>query len=173
MKRIVIAAIAGCLVSGVAWSRPSPIHAQQAAAAQAMKAQQKSAAQAVKAQQKAGAAMRAQQRAEAEMLRTRHHSGGGWHGAGPHAVSPAHHTFRRGVPPPDVRGWRRGSVPHPQYRSGWYGEVWYDAYGYPHYSPAVVVPAPVVVPPPPVVAPPPPLPPPRPAVVVPVRRVVY
>ena len=77
--------------------------------------------------------------------------------------------------------WRRGPAPHAHYRSCWFDDVWYDAYGYPYYynttviAPAsVVTPAPVVVTPAPVVAPPvvvtpapvvAPPPPPPPAVV--------
>jgi hypothetical protein len=107
-------------------------------------------------------------------MHAKHHHGVGHHG--PHGAPPPHHVFHRGVPPPSLRGWRRGHAPHPHYRSGWYGEIWYDAYGYPYYGPAVVTPAPVVAPAPvvvqpaPVVAPPPPPPPP---VAVPVRHVVY
>jgi hypothetical protein len=122
----------------------------------------------------------------------KHHHGVGH---GPHGAPLHHHTFRRGVPPPNMRGWRRGPAPHPHYRSGWYGDIWYDAYGYPYYGPAVVTPAPTVVTPAPVVVtpapavvtpapvvvqpapvavpPPPPPPPPRPAVVVPAQQVVY
>jgi hypothetical protein len=97
------------------------------------------------------------------------------------------------VAPTDFHGWRRGHRPHAHYRNVWMDDIWYDAYGYPCYSPyyqevvmlpadtvvytpgAVVAPAPVVVAPPPVVVPPQPVvvaPPPavvvpRPAVVVP------
>ncbi len=98
--------------------------------------------------------------------------------------------FWRGPAPHDLHHWRRGPAPHAHYRSCWYDDVWYDAYGYPYYygttvvapapviapAPVVVTPAPVVAPPPPVVvtpapvvAPPPPVvvtpPPPPPAVV--------
>ena len=71
------------------------------------------------------------------------------------------------VAPTDFHGWRRGHRPHAHYRNVWMDDIWYDAYGYPCYSPyymevvevpgavlytpgAVVAPAPttVVVPPP-------------------------
>ena len=186
MKRILVIAVVCCIAFGTVWAKHSPAHSQQ-----------KAAAHAVKAQQKAGA--RAMSAAHHPDPYPRHggYHGGAWHGS--HAAPPP--VFRRGVPPPNMHGWRRGPAPHPHYRSGWYGDVWYDAYGYPYYGPAVVTPAPVVAPAPvvvrpapvvvtpapavvtpapvvvqpaPVVAPPPPPPPPpRPAAVVPVRQVVY
>ena len=94
------------------------------------------------------------------------------------------------VPPPDFRGWYRGPRPHAHYRSVWIDDVWYDAYGYPCYSPyymevvdvpgavlyqpgAVIAPAPVVVAPQPaVVAPAPTYVAPAPAVVAPAPAVV-
>ncbi len=103
-------------------------------------------------------------------MHANHHHGVGH---GPHGAPPHHHAFRRGVPPPSLRGWRRGPAPHPHYRSGWYGEIWYDAYGYPYYGPAVVTPAPVVVQPAPaVVTPAPVVVQPAPAVVTPAPVVV-
>ena len=98
------------------------------------------------------------------------------------------------VPPPSFHGWYRGPRPHAHFRNVWMDDVWYDAYGYPCYSPyylevvdvpgavlytpgAVVTPSPVVVapqpavvtPPPVVVTPPPAVVTPPPAVVVPQR----
>ena len=90
----------------------------------------------------------------------------------------------RGPAPHDLHRWRRGPAPHPHYRSCWFDDIWYDAYGYPYYygttvvapapavvapapvvvapapAPVVVTPAPVVAPAPVVVTPPPPPPPP-------------
>lgn len=49
--------------------------------------------------------------------------------------------------PASLVGWRRGAL-HPHYRSCWFGDVWYDAYGYayyyPGYSTTTVVTTPVV-----------------------------
>ena len=166
MKRAIAISVAACLAAGAVWAKSSP----QAAAAKAVRSQQKAAAHAMKAQQKAGAqALSAQRHVGADLMGGRHHGGGGWHG--PHAA-PSPHVFRRGGPPPDIRGWRRGPAPHPHYRSGWHGNVWYDAYGYPFYGSAVVAPAPVVVQPVPVVAPQPVVVQPQP-VVVPARPIVY
>ena len=112
----------------------------------------------------------------------------------PHVGPGPYHSYRgrgfwRGPAPHDLHHWRRGPAPHAHYRSCWYDDVWYDAYGYPYYygttvvTPApVVAPAPVVVTPAPVVAPPPPVvvtpapvvaPPPAPVVVTPAPAVVY
>jgi hypothetical protein len=53
------------------------------------------------------------------------------------------------VPPTDFHGWRRGPHPHSHYRSVWIDDIWYDAYGYPCYSPyyqeVVMLPANTVV----------------------------
>ena len=168
MKRMIIVAIAvGSAIGGV-WAKHPPTHSQQKAAAHAIKAQQKAGARAMSRQHRAGA----------EMMRPGPHGGVGHHG--PHGAPSSHHTFHRGTPPPSLRGWKRGPAPHPHYRSGWYGDIWYDAYGYPYYGPAVVTPAPVVAPAPVVVQPAPvvvqPAPvvaPPPPPVAVPVRHVVY
>lgn len=113
------------------------------------------------------------------------HSGNRHH----HSV---HHGHRR--PPAHFRGWRRGHVVHPRHRSCWVDGIWYDAYGYPCYSPeylavtpvantvvytapgAVVAPAPVVVAPAPqpttVIVTPPPPPPPPPRRTSPVGRLI-
>ena len=82
-----------------------------------------------------------------------HHGRGMWRGPAPH----------------DLHHWRRGPAPHAHYRSCWYDNVWYDAYGYPYYygSTTVVTPAPVVVTPAPVVAPAPVVVTPAPTVVTP------
>ena len=195
MKKMIIVAIAAGFAAGGAWAKPLPMHSQPKAAAHAMHTQQRAATHAmhtqqkatmhaIQTQQKAGAhAMSMQRHVGAEMMHPRPHGGVGGHG--PHVAPPPHHAFRPGVPPPNMRGWRRGPAPHPHYRSGWFGDVWYDAYGYPYYGPAVVTPAPVVAPAPvvvrpapvvvtpaPVVVTPPP-PPPPPPVAVPVRHVVY
>ena len=81
----------------------------------------------------------------------------------------------RGPAPQDLHHWRRGPAPHAHYRSCWFDDVWYDAYGYPYYYGSTVVapvpvvaPAPVVVTPAPVVAPAPVVVTPAPAVVTPV-----
>lgn len=50
----------------------------------------------------------------------------------PHRPAPAH-----------FRGWRRGRVVHASYRSCWVGNIWYDAYGYPCYSPEYLAVTPV------------------------------
>ena len=95
------------------------------------------------------------------------------------------------VPPPDFRGWYRGPRPHAHYRSVWIDDVWYDAYGYPFYSPAyqevvvipsdavlyqagaMVAPAPVVVTPAPaVITPAPAVVTPAPAIVTPAPTTV-
>ena len=99
------------------------------------------------------------------------------------------------VPPPSFHGWYRGPHPHTHYRSVWIDDVWYDAYGYPCYSPyymevvdvpgavlyqpgvyatpTVVAPAPTVVAPAPtVVAPAPTYVAPAPTVVTPPPAVV-
>ena len=94
------------------------------------------------------------------------------------------------VPPPDFRGWYRGPHPHHSYRSVWIDDIWYDAYGYPCYSPyyqeVMVLPAGSVVyqpgvyvtsptyvaPAPAVVAPAPAVVAPAPAVVAPAPVVV-
>ena len=39
------------------------------------------------------------------------------------------------VPPPSFHGWYRGPHPHAHYRNVWIDDIWYDAYGYPCYSP--------------------------------------
>ena len=59
---------------------------------------------------------------------------------GPHH-GPHHGPGFHRPPPPSLHGWHRGPRPHHLYRSCWYGGVWYDAYGYPYTSTAVVVPA--------------------------------
>ncbi len=97
--------------------------------------------------------------------------------------------FWRGPAPHDLHLWRRRPAPHAHYRSCWYDDVWYDAYGYPYYygtattvvapAPVVVTPAPVVAPAPvvvtpaPVVAPAPVVVTPAPAVAPPPPAVVY
>ncbi|MDO5318588.1 MAG: hypothetical protein Q4G65_08190, partial [bacterium] len=79
-----------------------------------------------------------------------HHGGPGpgpHHGPGPgfhHGPGPGHHGghhrwgygpgFHHGPGPGSLVGWRRGAL-HPYYRSCWYGDVWYDAYGYAYYYP--------------------------------------
>ena len=55
-------------------------------------------------------------------------------------------AFRHAPPPPNMHRWRRGHAPHPTYRSVWYGDVWYDEYGFPYYNPTVVTPVQTVVP---------------------------
>ena len=85
-------------------------------------------------------------------------------GPGPRFGMPPPRPFHR-PPPMHWAGWRRGCRIHPHYRSVWVGDIWYDAYGYPCYSPSylavtpvantviyqpgvsVVAPAPVVTPP--------------------------
>lgn len=118
-----------------------------------------------------------QHRAAVKQRKAMHHHHGDRHH---HRV---HHGHRR--PPEHFRGWRRGRAVHAHHRSCWVDGIWYDAYGYPCYSPeylavtpvantvvytapgAVVAPAPVVVAPAPqpttviVTPPPPPPPPPR------------
>ena len=104
----------------------------------------------------------------------------------PHVGPGPYHSYRgrgfwRGPAPHDLHHWRRGPAPHARYRSCWYDDVWYDAYGYPYYygsttvvTPApVVAPAPVVVTPAPVVAPAPVVVTPAPTVVTPAPAVVY
>ena len=98
----------------------------------------------------------------------------------PHVGPGPYHSYRgrgfwRGPAPHDLHHWRRGPAPHARYRSCWYDDVWYDAYGYPYYygSTTVVTPAPVVVTPAPVVAPAPVVVTPAPTVVTPAPAVVY
>ena len=57
---------------------------------------------------------------------------------------PFHHPgpFHR-PPPMHWAGWRRGCHIHPHYRSIWVGDIWYDAYGYPCYSPSYLSVTPV------------------------------
>ena len=126
------------------------------------------------------------------IARSHHHApppGGMRPGPMPHGPGPRmgpgpgmHHGpgLWRGPGPRDLHGWRRGPAPHAHYRSCWFNNVWYDAYGYPYYygsttvvTPApVVAPAPVVVTPAPVVAPAPVVVTPAPTVVAPAPAVV-
>ena len=150
---------------------------QQKAAAHMMHQQQK----AVMHQQKQQAHMVHQMaKAQARAIR----AGGRAAMRGPR-FSNGHH-----IPPPSFDGWYRGPRPHAHFRNVWMDDIWYDAYGYPCYSPyymevvevpgavlytpgAVVAPTPVVAPAPAVVAPapavvvPPPVVTPAPTVVVP------
>ena len=67
-------------------------------------------------------------------------------GPGPRFCAPPPRPFHR-PPPRHFTGWRRGCRIHPHYRSVWVGDIWYDAYGYPCYSPSylAVTPVPTVV----------------------------
>jgi hypothetical protein len=110
-----------------------------------------------------------------------------------------HHKAHRHAPK-SFHGWRRGHKAHAHYRSCWVGEIWYNAAGFPCYSPeylavtpvantvvitgsgnvsvtttapapvVVTQPAPVVVTPAPVMVTPPPPPPRRPS---PIRRLLH
>ena len=62
---------------------------------------------------------------------------------GPHfGMHPGPGPFHR-PPPMHWAGWRRGCHIHPHYRSMWVGDIWYDAYGYPCYSPSYLSVTPV------------------------------
>ena len=165
-----------CLLCGAfaaaAWAKPhgmAPVAARHAAASQqaaAMKMQRTQQVNAMKMQHAATSAAIKQQKAihhqDVRALQYQQHvaRGPGFH-HGP--------VFRAGPGPSDLHRWRRGHAPHPHYRSGWYENVWYDAYGYPYdYGTTVVTPAPTVVAPAPVVvAPAPTVVAPAPAVVTP------
>ena len=207
MKKILMAIVAGTAIAAFA-APPMPPKAamkqhkaqahmahqqqkaamhQQKAAVHAMQQQQKAQAhmahqqqKAVMHQQKAAVhAMHQQQKAQAHMMHEQAkfqqkilRAGGRAAMRGPRFANGYH------VAPTDFHGWRRGHRPHAHYRNVWMDDIWYDAYGYPCYSPyyqevvmlpadtvvytpgAYVAPAPVVVPPPvvapvPVVVPPP------------------
>ena len=65
------------------------------------------------------------------------------HRPGPHfGMHPGPRPFHR-PPPMHWAGWRRGCHIHPHYRSMWVGDIWYDAYGYPCYSPSYLAVTPV------------------------------
>ena len=65
------------------------------------------------------------------------------HRPGPHfGMHPGPRPFHR-PPPMHWAGWRRGCHIHPHYRSIWVGDIWYDAYGYPCYSPSYLAVTPV------------------------------
>lgn len=139
MKKRIVIGLVGCVLAGVVWGKgPKPMvasgrankapeaamraqQAQHKAAVHGMQMRQQQAAKAAVARQHA---MQAQQNIAAKQMR-----------AAAKRMPPP--TIRYAAPPPNLHTWRRGAVPHATYRSVWYGDVWYDAYGYPHYNPAV------------------------------------
>ena len=147
MKMNVVIGFGCCMLAAVAWAKgPKMPVARQPAAAKykapaatvhAQQAQQKAAVHSMQMrQQNAAKAAIAQQHAREKAMQTRQHIAEKQIRATARHMPPP--TFRYGAPPPHLHGWRRGPTPHPTWRSGWYGDVWYDAYGYPYYSPTVV-----------------------------------
>ena len=149
MKKILTVVAVGAALAAVA-APPNPHKAamkQQKAQMHMAHQQQKAQMHAIHQQQKAQAhAIHQQQRAQAHAIHQQQRilrAGGRAAMRGPRFANGYH------VPPRDFVGWYRGPHPHPHYRNIWFDDIWYDAYGYPCYSPAyqevVMMPAGAVI----------------------------